>query len=82
LIVYATLIVCLVVPPLFALAGLEGRMFAPFGLACLVSLAVSLTVTPALASYLLPGSAARGHGPDPLLLRALKWADARLVRAA
>jgi CzcA family heavy metal efflux pump len=83
-IVYATLIVCLVVTPLFALAGLEGRMFAPLGLAYLVSLAasllVSLTVTPVLASYLLPASARRGHGRDPLLLRLLKRADTHLLR--
>ena len=83
-IVYATLIVCLVVLPLFALSGLEGRMFAPLGLAYLVSLAaslvVSLTVTPVLASYLLPSSANRGHGRDPLVLRGLKWLDAKLLR--
>jgi CzcA family heavy metal efflux pump len=85
-IVYATLIVCLVVTPLFALSGLEGRMFAPLGLAYLVSLAaslvVSLTVTPVLASYLLPVSTARGHGRDPFVLRVLKSLDRRLLSFA
>ena len=85
-IVYATLIVCLVVLPLFALAGLEGRMFAPLGLAYVVALAaslvVSLTVTPVLASFLLPRARFLGHGGDPFLLRWLKRLDARLVRFA
>jgi CzcA family heavy metal efflux pump len=85
-IVYATLIVCLVVLPLFALSGLEGRMFAPLGLAYLLSLvcslAVSLTVTPALASLLLPRARFLERPKDPLLLRGLKWLDARLVRWA
>ena len=85
-IVYATMIVCLVALPLFALSGLEGRMFAPLGLAYVVSLAaslvVSLTVTPVLASFLLPRARFLGHPRDPLLLRGLKWLDARLVRFA
>ena len=85
-IVYATLIVCLVVLPLFAMAGLEGRMFAPLGLAYLVSLlgslAVSLTVTPVLASLLLPHASFIKDERDPILLRFLKRIDAHVVRFA
>jgi CzcA family heavy metal efflux pump len=85
-IVYATLIVCLVVLPLFALAGLEGRMFAPLGLAYLVallaSLLVSLTVTPVLASYLLPRAKFMERRGDPFLLQGLKYLDERVLRWA
>lgn len=85
-IVYATLIVCLVVLPLFFLPGLEGRLFAPLGLAYVIALAgsllVSLTVTPALASILLPRARFMRRPRDPLLLRGLKWLDERCVRLA
>jgi HME family heavy-metal exporter len=81
-IVYATAIVCLVFLPLFALSGIEGRLFAPLGqayiVAILCSLAVSVTLTPALASWLLP-ALARRQDRESRLIRALKRWNTSIV---
>lgn len=81
-IVYATVIVVLVFVPLFALPGIEGRLFAPLGIAYIVSILasmlVSMTVTPALCSLLLPRMQRLGHGDSPLVARLKRW-DSRLL---
>ncbi len=57
---YGTILVTVVYLPLFFLSGIEGRLFAPIGLAYIVSvvasLLVALTVTPVLCALLLGGA--------------------------
>ena len=84
-IVYATLIIILVFVPLFALSGIEGRLFAPLGqayiISILASLLTSITLTPVLASLLLPGlKNLEEH--DSRFLKLLKRGNAGLLRVA
>ncbi|MPZ40735.1 MAG: CusA/CzcA family heavy metal efflux RND transporter, partial [Rhizobiales bacterium] len=88
-IIYATMIIVLVFVPLFALSGIEGRLFAPLGIAYIVSifasLVTSITVTPVLAYYLLSetGHAQRGdHEGDGFVVRHLKRGNAALLQWA
>ena len=83
-IVFGTAVVILVFLPLFALSGVEGRLFTPLGVAYIVSilasLLVSLTVTPVLSYYLLPQSKAAHAEHDGILLRSMKWLASYLIR--
>lgn len=83
-IVYGTIIVILVFIPLFALTGMEGRLFAPLGVAYIVSilssLVVSLTVTPVLCYWMLGRAKLMEHDKDGFFLRGLKWVGDRVIR--
>lgn len=83
-IVFGTAVVILVFLPLFALSGIEGRLFLPLGVAYIVSilasLLVSLTVTPVLSYYLLPQAKATHATGDGPLLRALKGLATPIIR--
>ncbi|MBX7136118.1 MAG: CusA/CzcA family heavy metal efflux RND transporter [Fimbriimonadaceae bacterium] len=75
-VVFATVIVVLVFLPLFALSSVEGRLLTPLAFAYIVSLtaslAVALTVTPALCSFLLPNARSILKGHEPWLVTQLK----------
>ncbi len=67
-VVYATFIVALVFVPVLTLPGVAGSLFGPLALAyisaIMASLAVAMTLTPALACALLPRHAAEASEPS------------------
>ena len=82
-IVFATLIVGLVMLPLFFLSGVEGRLLQPLGLVYLIalgaSLLVALTLTPVLCYYLLPGSRGVSGAHEPAIAAAVRRRYSRLL---
>ncbi|NQW08747.1 MAG: efflux RND transporter permease subunit [Alphaproteobacteria bacterium] len=84
-ILIATIIIVVVLLPLYALSGIEGRMFAPFAtayiVAILASLVTAITLTPVLCFYLLPNSKIL-HQNDGAVLAWLKRWNRQVVRWA
>jgi len=82
-VVIATGLVVLAFLPLLALEGVEGRIFAPLGLAyiaaILLSLLVSLTVTPALCALLLPGLRRLDHADPGFVVRLVQSLQGRAL---
>lgn len=83
-IIVSTVLVVIVFAPLFALTGMEGRLFAPLGIAYIVSICastlVSLTVTPVLSYFLLPNAPVTAKEKDGPLLRLLKCVFRPIIR--
>ena len=80
-VVYGSIIIVLVLMPVFFLEGLSGSFFKPLALsyiyAILASLLVALTITPALSLILLPRASER---KESSLMRGMKDAYERLLR--
>lgn len=70
---FGELIIVVVFLPIFALIGIEGKMFKPmaatFSLAVLTALVLSFTLAPALASFFLGGNV---EDKEPWLMRQIK----------
>lgn len=83
-IVFSTMIVILVFLPLFALGGMEGKLFAPLGVAYIVSilasLLVSLTITPILSYWLLGTMGSKKLDREGWVLRFVHWLGERVIR--
>lgn len=83
-IIFATFIVILVFLPLFALSGVEGRIFTPLGIAYVTSIAASLivflTATPALCAYLLPRMKQMDDVKEGPVVSVIKWAQALILK--
>jgi CzcA family heavy metal efflux pump len=83
-IIISTVLVVVVFAPLFALGGIEGRLFIPLGIAYIVSIVastlVSLTVTPVLSYYLLPNAKVTAQRADGAVLRILKRVATPLIQ--
>ncbi|MBI4397315.1 MAG: CusA/CzcA family heavy metal efflux RND transporter, partial [Elusimicrobia bacterium] len=80
---FGELIIVVVFIPIFALTGVEGKMFIPmvgtFSLAVLAALLLSFTLAPALASLFLSG---RAEDKEPWLMDALRRAYAPTLQWA
>jgi len=84
-IVLATVIIGLVFVPLFALDGLEGKLFTPLAIAYVTaltaSLVVSLTVTPVLCSFVFKNAQFKEHSETKVVTK-LKRLDRRVLEWA
>ncbi len=83
-IVVATVIIVLVLIPLFFLPGVEGRLMQPLAIAYIVSLlgsmVVSLTLTPVMAYYLLPKIKDLDHGDTKIQIWVKRWYQNALLK--
>lgn len=78
-VVFGVGIIIVVFMPLLALTDMEGKMFGPLaqviGIALAISLVLSLTLTPVLASYMLKG----GADHDTFVIRMIKPGYLRML---
>lgn len=85
-VIWSTIVIALVFVPLFALPGIEGRLFVPLGIAyiaaILASLLVAMTLTPVLAYFLIGRQIDRLSHDEPRLVKALKTRYETLLRQA
>jgi Cu/Ag efflux pump CusA len=76
---FATAVIVLAVAPVLFMKGLSAEFFRPliwsYIVAVLTSMAVALTLTPALGMLLLPGTPTTGRGGSPIMAGLLRAFD-------
>ena len=81
--VFGQLIIMIVYIPILTLEGVEGKMFRPMAITVILvltgSLILSLTLTPVLASFVLPKQTSER---DVFLVRAAQWVYGHVLRIA
>ena len=74
-IIFSTVLVFLSLLPLFALKGMEGKIFTPLALAFIISMIcsmfVAITLTPVLSFYFIPSIKSLGKS-DSIIVKTLK----------
>ena len=82
-ILFSTAVTLAAFVPLFTMQGVEGQIFNPmartYGYALCGALLATFTITPVLASYLLPRHV---EETETLLVRAIRWVYTPILRAS
>lgn len=82
-IIFSTVLIFLVFLPMFAMEGIEGKIFTPLAVSFILSMVcstlVAVTLTPVMSAYLLPKVKSLGREKDTVFVAAIKAVHAKAL---